>query len=131
MFVFGRRRATNRGMDRYVRCEEEDPVMSSDAVTRRKFIKVASAATGSVALGAMTSTMASGSVLGANERIRFGVIGCGGMGTGHVSSLSNRGEKDNVQVVAVSDVYQRRITRAIRICKGEGFPDYRNLLERK
>ena len=70
-------------------------------------------------------------MLGANERIRFGVIGCGGMGTGHVGSLTSRNEKDNVQVVAVSDVYRRRVTRAIGICKGEGFPDYRKLLERK
>ena len=56
--------------------------MSNDAISRRHFIKAAGATTGSVAIHAMTSTPATGSVLGANERIQFAVIGCGGMGTG-------------------------------------------------
>jgi predicted dehydrogenase len=42
---------------------------------------------------------------GANDRIRFGVIGCGGMGTGHLSNLVKRGGNDNIQVLAVCDVY--------------------------
>ncbi len=104
--------------------------MSNDAISRRRCIEVAGATTGSVALNTMTSR-ASGSAIGANERIRFGVIGCGGMGTGHVGSLTGRSEKDNVKVVAVSDVYKRRITRAAGVCGGEGYPDYRKLLENK
>ncbi len=68
---------------------------------------------------------------GANESIRFAVIGCGGMGTGHLSSLVKRSEADNIKVVAVSDVYQRRLTRAQGICKGDGYLDYRKLLDRK
>jgi predicted dehydrogenase len=61
----------------------------------------------------------------------MGVIGVGGMGTGHVSSLVNRREADNIRVLAVSDVYQRRVTRARAICKGDGYLDYRKLLDRK
>ena len=49
---------------------------------------------------------------GSNDRLNFGVIGCGGMGTGHVRSLVKRSAEDNVKVLAVCDVYQRRITRA-------------------
>ncbi len=75
--------------------------------------------------------LAPSTVLGANDRIRMGVIGCGGMGTGHVGSLTRRSTADNVQVVAVSDVYQRRVTRARGISGGEGYLDYRRLLERK
>ncbi len=60
----------------------------------------------------------------------MGVIGVGGMGTGHVGGLVGRAEADNVQVVAVCDVYQRRVTRAKEICKGEGYLDYRKLLDR-
>jgi len=89
---------------------------------RRSLLKAATAGT----LGAM----APAAVLGANDKIRFGVIGVGGQGTGHVGGLVRRGEADNVQVVAVSDVYQRRVTRAKGICKGEGYLDYRRLLER-
>lgn len=69
-------------------------------------------------------------VLGANDRIRIGVIGVGGMGTGHVGSLVKKSEAENIQVVAVSDVYQRRISRAKNICQGEGYGDYRKLLDR-
>ncbi len=76
------------------------------------------------------SRSACAAILGANERIRFGVIGCGGMGTGHLNSLVKRGAGDNIQVVAVSDVYQRRLTRAKSICQGAGYLDYRKLLER-
>src|SRR5687768_16561297 len=60
-------------------------------------------------------------VLGANDRITFGVIGVGGMGTGHVGSLVRRSEVDNIRVAAVCDVYRRRITRAQGISKGEGY----------
>jgi predicted dehydrogenase len=42
-----------------------------------------------------------------------------------------RSEADNIQVVAVSDVYQRRLTRAMGICHGTGDRDYRRVLERK
>jgi predicted dehydrogenase len=68
---------------------------------------------------------------GANDRIRIGVIGVGGMGTGHVGSLVKKADAENIQVVAVSDVYDRRIHRAQSICKGEGHADYRHLLGRK
>ena len=82
--------------------------------------------------GALALTAASASrVLGANERIPMAVIGCGGMGTGHLGSLVKRSEADNIKVRAVSDVYQRRLTRAKGICQGEGYMDYRKLLERK
>jgi predicted dehydrogenase len=72
----------------------------------------------------------SSAVSGANDRIRFAVIGCGGMGTGHLNSLVKRSQEDNIKVVAVSDVYQRRLTRAKSICQGDAYLDYRKLLER-
>src|SRR5204863_4502492 len=88
--------------------------------------------TTAVTVGALSLGGSSGSaVIGANDRIRFAVIGCGGMGTGHLSSLVKRSQDDNIKVVAVSDVYQRRLTRAKGICQGEGYLDYRKLLERK
>jgi predicted dehydrogenase len=96
--------------------------------SRREFIKTSTA----VAAGAMAFSRSSyAAIIGANDRIRFAVIGCGGMGSGHLGSLVKRSEPDNIKVVAVSDVYQRRLTRAKGICQGEGYPDYRKLLERK
>jgi predicted dehydrogenase len=75
--------------------------------------------------------LSSAPVLGANDRITFAVIGCGGMGTGHLNSLVKRSEADNIKVLAVSDVYQRRLTRAKNICGGDAHLDYRRIIDRK
>src|SRR5258706_14301841 len=101
--------------------------MSASNLTRRDFLKTSAASAGVLAIGGLTSQ----TVLGANDRINFAVIGCGGQGTGHVNSLVKRSEPDNIKVLAVSDVYQRRVTRAKAICEGDGYLDYRKLLERK
>ena len=100
--------------------------MSTRNVPRRSFLKTTAVAAGAVSLGGLHGA----AVIGANDRIRFAVIGCGGMGSGHLSSLMKRSSEDNIKVVAVSDVYQRRLTRAKGICQGEGYLDYRKILER-
>jgi predicted dehydrogenase len=97
--------------------------MTHPELSRRQFLQ---GAAGAVALGALAPP----SVLGANDRIRFGVIGCGGMGTGHLGQLVKRGEEDNLRVTAVCDVYQRRLTRARGIGGCDGYLDYRKVLER-
>src|SRR5438094_4958093 len=103
------------------------PRKQSALLSRRQFVKTSALAVGSISLASIVPVAA----FGANDRIRIGVIGCGGQGTGHVHSLVKRSAEDNVSVLAVSDVYQRRVTRAKGICKGEGYLDYRKLLERK
>jgi len=97
------------------------------ALTRRQFVKSSALAVGALSLASLLPASAAG----ANDRIRIGVIGCGGMGTGHIGSLVKRSADDNISVVAISDVYQRRVTRAKNICQGDGYLDYRRLLERK
>jgi predicted dehydrogenase len=101
--------------------------MNNHSVSRRTFVKSSALATGAAVLGALPHSRA----VGANDRIRIGVIGVGGMGTGHVASLVKKSDTENIAVVAVCDVYQRRITRAKGISKAEGYLDYRRLLERK
>ena len=100
---------------------------NSSKTPRRQFLKTAAVSTGALVIGGVAPS----SILGANDRIHFGVIGCGGMGSGHLGSLVKRGAADNIQVLAVSDVYQRRLTRAKAACQGDGYLDYRKLLERK
>jgi predicted dehydrogenase len=101
--------------------------MNRTKTSRRNFLKTSTLATA----GAMAISRSSyASIMGANDRIRFGVIGCGGMGTGHLGSLVKRSDADNIKVLAVADVYQRRLTRAKGICQGDGYRDYRRLLER-
>jgi predicted dehydrogenase len=91
--------------------------------SRRDFLK---SSAGAVALTSLCASR----VLGANERIHMSVIGVGGMGIGHVTGLVKRGKEDNVVVDAVCDVYQRRVSRAKGICGGEGYLDYRKVLDR-
>jgi predicted dehydrogenase len=102
------------------------PVDPSRNVSRRQFGKITATSAGAVAL----ATLAPSKALGANARIQMGVIGVGGMGTGHVGGLVNRRQADNVRVVAVCDVYRRRVTRAQGICGGQGYGDYRKVLDR-
>jgi predicted dehydrogenase len=99
--------------------------MTPDETSRREVLKSSAVSAGATALGGPAPDR----VLGANERVNFGVIGVGGMGTGHVNSLVKRAEADNIRCAAVCDVYQRRLTRAKGICQGEGYSDYRRLLE--
>jgi predicted dehydrogenase len=101
--------------------------VNSPTLSRRSFVKTSTFAAAAVMLPASSYAAAPG----ANERIRFGVIGCGNMGTGHLHSLIKRRDQDNINVVAVSDVYQRRLTHAKNLCQGEGYLDYRALLDRK
>jgi len=91
--------------------------------SRRDFCKVAGAG--------VLSAVSAGRVLGANERIAFGVIGCGGMGSGHLRELVQRRSDDNVQVLAVCDVYQRRLSNAMKTSGAEGTLDYRKVLDRR
>jgi predicted dehydrogenase len=99
--------------------------MDSSKLTRRDFCKAAAAGT------ALHSIAPSARAAGANDRIRFGVVGCGGMGTGHLSNLVKRGGEDNIQILAVCDVYQRRLTRARKISGGDGYLDYRRVVDNK
>ena len=101
--------------------------MSDSTISRRKFVVASAATVGAITMG---DRLAAARPIGANDRINFGVIGTGGMGTGHVNALVGRGEADNLRCVAVCDVYQKRVTNAQKVCKGEGYLDYRRLLER-
>lgn len=99
--------------------------MDLSPATRRGFL--AATAAGTLSLSAASAAR----VAGANDRLRIGVVGCGGMGTGHIGQLVKRADKDNVAVPAVCDVYVRRVERAKKISGGDGTGDYRRVLDRK
>jgi len=98
-------------------------------IGRRDFVKTTAAGAAAVGLGAFG---APARVLGANDRIRFAVIGVGGMGTGHVHQLTDMSKdpKHNIKLTAVCDVFDNRIERAKGICGGEGYRDYRELIDK-
>ncbi len=72
--------------------------------------------------------MAQQRTLSANDRIQIALIGAGGMGTGDAKSSIANGAK----LVAVSDVYEGRLTRAKEVWGNDLFTtrDYREVLAR-
>jgi len=70
-------------------------------------------------------------VIGANDKINVGVIGCGGRGTYVASEFAKSGARDNsCQIVAVCDVYEKRKKLNQDKYKVDGYLDYRELLAR-
>lgn len=106
--------------------------------TRRAFVAAAAAAgSASAATRAIRPTVPARSasrVLGANDRIRVGMIGVGGMGTVHLRAFVKQTEEDkDIEVAAVSDIYTRRKERArgiARLTEKDVHHDYRDLLAR-
>lgn len=90
---------------------------------RRDFIK--QAACGAAALLAYPHS----GVLGANNRVRVGMIGVGGRGQELLKQLL---QVPNAQLVAIADVYTRRREEAKHMAPGiETLDDHRRLLDRK
>jgi predicted dehydrogenase len=90
-------------------------------ISRRQFVGAA----GLLTAGAYSR------ILGANERLRVGVIGAGGMATAHMKALLGMKDSDNVEIAAVCDVYEKRLDTAAKLTGGKPFKDYRALLDVK
>ncbi len=98
---------------------------NSNKISRRAFV---SGSTASVILTAAGANR----VLGANNRLRVGVIGCGGLATGaHIPALLKMKESDNVEITAVCDVWQKRLDNAAAITGAKPVKDYRAMLDSK
>ena len=88
---------------------------TNNSLDRRDFLKSVSATgltltAATSALAAKTSSkMSGGRVIGANDRINIGVIGCGGRGSYDAGAFAEFGQKNNAcQIVAACDVYEKR-----------------------
>ena len=87
--------------------------------SRRNFI-------GKVASG-LAGTLAASNVLGANERIRIGIIGPGARGS---EILREAVSLPNVECIGAADVYTRRLEDVKKIApNAKTYLDYRHLLE--
>lgn len=94
-------------------------------ITRRKFVSTSAASV-------LATAASSRRVLGANNRLRVGIIGCGGLAQGaHIPALTKMKEQDNVEIVAVCDVYQKRLDQAATTTGAKPIKDYRALLDQK
>src|SRR3974390_3135379 len=103
---------------------------------RREFMKSAAGIGAAFAIvppvAARRRTLSTDRVIGANDRINVGVIGAGGRGTYVGRFFSRLGQKTNAcQIVAVCDVYQKRLNNNKEYHKCDGYLDYREVIGRK
>src|SRR5260370_35333870 len=99
---------------------------------RRDFLKTAAAA--------FTTSILTGNVRGANDRIRVAFVGTGRMGT---DSLQTAVKLPNVEVPPVCDIYQPNLEKAVAVSgrgpdgtpdarpKAQGITDFREILQDK
>ncbi|MCW5982164.1 MAG: Gfo/Idh/MocA family oxidoreductase [Bryobacteraceae bacterium] len=81
--------------------------------------------------GAAFAARSYSQVSGAGNRLRIGVIGCGGMATHHMKTLVPLRESDNFEFAAVCDIYDKRARMAAELTGAKIHKDYRSLLEEK
>lgn len=99
-------------------------------MNRRTFFLTAGTAVG----GALVQRRAQASLVPPSERVRLGVIGCGGMGSRHIEALATNPE---CKVVALCDVAMSRFHRSldkVEELTGErpdGFQDFYKILDRQ
>lgn len=100
-------------------------------LSRRDFLKISAAGTGTAALGGLGVTRAMGATSG-SDRIRVGVIGCGGRGTGAAKNCLE--SAPGVEIVALGDLFQRQVDAAAtklkltKVEKFSGFDNYQRVL---
>src|SRR5438105_5641193 len=95
-------------------------------LNRRRFIHQVS---GGAAALAGSSVFPPASILGANDRVRFGLIGAGGRG---LDIFKHALRAPNTQAIAVADVYSRRLEEAKRLAPTiQTYSDFRRLLDDK
>jgi predicted dehydrogenase len=88
---------------------------------------------GFIAAGAAAAWTAKSyaSIQGANERVRMGVIGCGGIAGHHMQTLLRMKEPDRIDIAAVCDVYTKRREAAAKLTGGRPEKVYKAILDDK
>jgi predicted dehydrogenase len=85
-------------------------------MNRRSFIKT----TAAVSLGAIASQIGARAYAAGSDKIRIGLIGCGGRGMDAVRNCIDASE--SIELVAMADLFKDRIDRAMKLLP-EGVPD--------
>src|SRR5690554_1488252 len=75
-------------------------------ITRRNFLQSSAVGAGLI----LTGTAASGTVLGANDRLRIGVVGLNGRGRAHINGWLGQ---ENVEIAYLVDPDQRILARGM------------------
>ena len=81
--------------------------MESNQNNRREFLKTGGAALAATAVALNAKSYAQ--VMGANDRVRVGIVGCGDrMKQGDLPAFQQHAKDLNFQIVAVSDIWKMR-----------------------
>jgi predicted dehydrogenase len=103
-------------------CRFRTDRIATMTIHRRDFVKTVAAATAATALS-------SSRILGANEKVRLALVGCGSRGVGDMNNFLKLGAVD---VVAVNDVYPPLMEVARKTATAaKPVKDYRQILEMK
>jgi predicted dehydrogenase len=99
----------------------------TDEINRRDFIKRAAAVTAATSIS--MAGLSTDKVLGANDRIRLGVIGMGRQGTDNMQNFMKHG----VEVAGVCDVFDPSLQKGLQAAGGKAttYKDFRKLLDDK
>lgn len=112
-------------------------------LSRRDFMKAAGATAagvmassfiGNKVLAATGNAPAKARIIGANDCINIAMIGVGGMGSGHLKMIKDMEAEQNVKIVAVCDIWEKRKRQAMEnaeLRSPQAYTDYRKLLENK
>src|SRR6185437_11297729 len=107
----------------YLRSHNPGGTMSDTSIPRRDFIKQAAIGTAAFMLYPPAR------VLGANDRVRVGMIGVGGRGSELLKQITR---VPNVELVAMAAIYTRRRDEATaKVPNIQTFDDHRKLLDQK
>jgi predicted dehydrogenase len=101
-----------------------------DKIERRRFlVSIAGTAAGFAASTAWTAKSYA-NIVGANDRIRVGQIGVGGMGLNHSNCLRDLSSSNNLKVVSVADCWLTRAQAAANIVgASKVYSDHRRVLD--
>ncbi|MCX7426102.1 MAG: Gfo/Idh/MocA family oxidoreductase [Planctomycetia bacterium] len=100
----------------------------SQHISRRVFLQT----TGAIAVGATFAARSYAKVVGANDRIRIGFIGAGGMASGHMQAIRDLREKNNLEPVIVADCWKTRAEQGAKILGiSNAVADYHQVLDNK
>jgi predicted dehydrogenase len=96
--------------------------MAQKKLSRRKFIStsaigMAGATVTTIASTSRNSAASYKRILGANERINIGFLGCGARGNGLQNMVKLSGKDKNLGVIAVCDIWNKNKEKAAARCK--------------
>ena len=93
--------------------------MTAKELSRRKFIGKAAAGMAGAAVTIKTaqSAVSYSRIIGANDRVNIGFLGCGGRSSGHQRMVKMSEKDKNLAVVAVCDIWKNNREKSAGNCK--------------